>query len=79
METWIQFRSPQTGKEFATCGNLTTLKLRCHFLHMTRNKELGKATFHGQNLSYFKFGNKGWGGGGGGVFKGSMGMETLLP
>ena len=47
---------------------------------MTRNKELGKATFHGQNLSYFKFGNKGWGGeGGGGVFKGSMGMETLLP
>ena len=42
---------------------------------MTRNKEPGKAKFHGQNLSYFKFGNKGWGG----VFKGSVGMDTLLP
>ena len=64
--TWIQFRSPQTGNEFATCGNLTTLKLRCHFLDMTRNKEPGKAKFHGQNLSYFKCGNKGWGVGRGG-------------
>ena len=61
--TWIQFRSPQTGNEFATCGNLTTLKLRCY---MTRNKEPGKAKFHGQNLSYFKCGNKGWGVGRGG-------------
>ena len=64
--TWIQFRSPQTGNEFATCGNLTTLKLRCHFLDMTRNKDPGKAKFHGQNLSYFKCGNKGWGVGRGG-------------
>ena len=48
---------------------------------MTRNKEPGKAKFHGQNLSYFKFGNKGWGvgRGGEGVLKGSMGMDTLLP
>ena len=47
---------------------------------MTRNKEPGKGKFHGQDLSYFIFGNKGWGGGGGGgVFKGSMGMDTLLP
>ena len=45
---------------------------------MTRNKEPGKGKFHGQDLSYFIFGNKGWGGGGG-VFKGSMGMDTLLP
>ena len=48
---------------------------------MTRNKEPGKGKFHGQDLSYFIFGNKGWGGGGvgGGVLKGSMGMDTLLP
>ena len=45
---------------------------------MTRNKEPGKGKFHGQDLSYFIFGNKGWGGGGG-VLKGSMGMDTLLP
>ena len=53
---------------------------------MTRNKEPGKGKFHGQDLSYFIFGNNGWGGGGGGgggeggrVLKGSMGMDTLLP
>ena len=45
---------------------------------MTRNKEPGKGKFHGQDLSYFIFGNKGWGWGGG-VLKGSMGMDTLLP
>ena len=33
---------------------------------MTRNKEPGKGKFHGQDLSYFIFGNKGWGWGGGG-------------
>ena len=33
---------------------------------MTRNKEPEKAKFHGQNLLYVKFGNKGWWGGGGG-------------
>ena len=58
--------------KFATCGNATTLKLRCHFLEMTRNKEPEKAKFHGENLLYVKFGNKGWGGGGGG---GGMGVN----
>lgn len=56
----------QTGNEFATFGNVTTLKLRWHFLEMTSNKEPEKAKFHGQNPLYVKFGNKGWGGGGGG-------------
>ena len=45
---------------------------------MTRNKEPEKAKFHGQNLNplYVKFGNKGWGRGGGELFKGSMGMDN---
>ena len=47
---------------------------------MTRNKEPEKAKFHGQNPLYVKFGNKGWGGGGGGeLFKGSMGMDRAPP
>ena len=51
---------------------------------MTRNKEPEKAKFHGQNLLYVKFGNKGWCGGGGGwglggLFKGSMGMDKPPP
>ena len=45
---------------------------------MTRNKEPEKAKFHGENLLYVKFGNKGWGGGRGGgeLLKGSMGMDN---
>ena len=35
---------------------------------MTRNKEPEKAKFHGQNPLYVKFGNKGWGRGGGGNY-----------
>ena len=46
---------------------------------MTRNKEPEKAKFHGQNPLYVKFGNKGWGGGGGELFKGSMGMDRGPP